>query len=63
MMNQNKMPLARVVTNETGVENGRDGKQVAEGTVILNRRFGGMDLWKIRSNARTFRIHNRMSRI
>lgn len=63
MMNSNKMPTAGADVNETGSENGKEVKQLSDDTVTLNRRFGVMDLWRIRSNARTFRIHNRIPRL
>lgn len=63
MMNSNKEPLTGVEVNENGLENGKDSKQLSDDNVTLNRRFGVMDLWKIRSNARSFRIHNRIPRM
>lgn len=63
MMNSNQMPAAGAEVNEKGFESGKDGKQVSDETVTGNRRFGVMDLWRIRSNARRFRIHNRIPRL
>jgi hypothetical protein len=63
MMNSNKVPAEGVEVNETGLENGKDVKQLSGDNGTLNRRFGVMDLWRIRSNARTFRIHNRIPRL
>ena len=63
MMNSNKVPAEGVDVNETGSENGEDVKQLSDDNAATNRRFGVMDLWRIRSNARTFRIHNRIPRL
>ena len=63
MMNSNKVPAEGVELSETGLENGKDAKQLSDDNVTLNRRFGVMDLWRIRSNARSFRIHNRIPRL
>ena len=63
MMNSNKVPAEGVEENGTGLENGKDVKQLSADNDTLNRRFGVMDLWRIRSNARTFRIHNRIPRL
>ena len=63
MINSNKIPTEGVEVNETGFENGKDVKQLSSDNVTTNRRFGAMDLWRIRNNARTFRIHNRIPRL
>ncbi|RYZ28479.1 MAG: hypothetical protein EOO10_09420 [Chitinophagaceae bacterium] len=63
MNTNNKVPTDGLEVNETGTENGKDVKQLSADNVTANRRFGAMDLWKIRSNARTYRIHNRIPRL
>ena len=63
MMNHNKMPSTGAGSNETGAEYGKDVKQLSDDNVALNRRFGVMDLWKIRKNARSFKIHSRLPRV
>ena len=63
MMNSNKEPVTAVSLMETGAENGKNQKKEAEANGTLSKRFGVMDLWKIRSNARSFRIHNRLPRV
>jgi hypothetical protein len=63
MMNSNKIPAEGMDVNETGLENGKDVKQLSDDNVTMNRRFGVMDLWRIRTNARRFRIHNRIPRL
>jgi hypothetical protein len=62
-MNSNKMPTVGTEMNETGVENEKDVKGLAGDNNTANRKFGVNDLWRIRSNARTFRIHNRIPRL
>jgi hypothetical protein len=62
-MNSNKIPAEGMDVNETGLENGKDVKQLSDDNVTMNRRFGVMDLWRIRTNARRFRIHNRIPRL
>jgi len=62
-MNSNKEPAAGVEVNERGVEQGKDGKHFSDDDVATSRRFGVTDLWRIRSNARSFRIHNRIPRL
>lgn len=57
------MPTEAAYVNETGSANGKDGKQLSDDTVASARKFGAMDLWKIRSSARRFRIHNRIPRL
>lgn len=61
-MNHSKMPLKGAGSFEIGMEYGKDVKQLSDDNVALSRRFGVMDLWKIRKNARSFRIHNRLPR-
>ena len=63
MMTSNKMPVDGADVNETSLEIGKDVKQLSDDSVTLNRKFGTMDLWKIRSTARRFRIHNRIPRL
>ncbi|RYZ62235.1 MAG: hypothetical protein EOO14_02890 [Chitinophagaceae bacterium] len=62
-MMTNKEPQTGTVSIDTRVESGKDEKQFSNEVANPDRRFGVMDLWKIRSNARTFRIHNRLSRL
>jgi len=63
MINSNKVPVEGHETNETVMVNGKDEKQSSDDSVTLNKRFGVNDLWRIRSNARRFRIHNRIPRL
>lgn len=63
MMNSNNASLERVATDETSVENGKDSKQSLSDNDTFKRRFGLMDLWKIRNSARSYRIHSRISRV
>jgi hypothetical protein len=63
MMDSNNEPQERVSLNETGSENGKDSKQLSDDNVTANRRIGVTDLWSIRNNARSFRIHSRIPRL
>jgi hypothetical protein len=63
MMNSNKAPHGGAAVVETGAESGKERTQLSVDNVANNRRFGLMDLWRIRSNARSFRIHSRMPRM
>lgn len=63
MMNYNKAPVEEVVSNESGLVNGKECDQLSAESEHSNRRFGVMDLWSIRRSARKFKIHDRISRL
>lgn len=63
MMNSNKAPVAGVEVKKKGVGNGNDENQLSDENVTVSRLFGVMDLWRIRNNARSFRIHSRIPRL
>jgi hypothetical protein len=62
-MTDNTEQATAIVVNKTEAGNGEESKQRSHDNGTLNRHFGVVDLWKIRRNARTFRIHNRIPRI
>ena len=62
-MNNNKAPEQEVVLNERRAGDVRATDLASAEHGSNNRRFGLMDLWSIRRNAREFKIHNRISRL
>ena len=62
-MNNNQVPATDVALNETRLENGKESNGSSDDGGSLSRRFGMMDLWSIRRNARKFKIHNRIPRL
>lgn len=63
MMNNNKEYATGVALNETGSVNCNGEKKLSDHDNTVNRSFGVTDLWRIRRNARTFKIHNRIPRL
>jgi hypothetical protein len=63
MMNNNKENATKVALNETGSGNCDEARKSSGDDNTVNRSFGITDLWSIRRNARTFRIHNRIPRL
>ena len=63
MTNTNKDNASSVAVNENGTGNGNGNKGEAVSDNTVNRSFGVTDLWSIRRNSRTFRIHNRIPRL
>ena len=62
-MNNNKEHATQVALDETGLDNCNEDKQLSGNDNAESRSFGVTDLWSIRRNARTFKIHNRISRL
>jgi hypothetical protein len=62
MMNNNREHATQVALNETGNANCETKKLSGEDNTV-GRSFGIADLWRIRQNARTFKIHNRIPRL
>ncbi len=62
-MDNNKERATGVALNETESGNSNGAKKSPVGDNNLSRSFGATDLWSIRRNARTFKIHNRISRL
>jgi hypothetical protein len=62
-MNNNKEHATGVALNERGRDNGNGTKNSPGGDNNLSRSFGATDLWSIRRNARTFKIHNRIPKL
>jgi len=63
MMNNNREHATKVALNETGTGNSDETKKLSGDDNTVSRNFGIADLWSIRRNARTFRIHNRIPRL
>lgn len=64
-MDKNTMCATAIALNErqmTG-NNEKEATNLSEGEELQNRRFGIIDIWNIRRSARTFKIHNRISRL
>lgn len=62
-MNNNKEHATKVACDETGRNSCDDAKKLSGDDNIVSRSFGITDLWSIRRNARTLKIHNRMPRL
>ena len=62
-MNNNNENATQVALNETGSNNCNGVKKLSADDNTLSRNFGVADLWNIRRNARTLKIHNRIPRL
>jgi hypothetical protein len=62
MTNNNTERATKVALNETANANGETKKLSGEDNTG-GKSFGITDLWFIRRNARTFKIHNRIPRL
>ena len=62
-MIDNREPATDVANSETRSENGNGHKRSSDDNGALNRSFGSIDMWSIRRNARTFKIHKRIPRL
>ena len=60
-MNTNKEQATDVALSETGTVH--DTRKLSHDDSNSNRSFGVMDLWSIRQNTRTLKIHNRIPRL
>ena len=63
MMNNNKEHATQFALNETGTGKCNGVKKLSDNDNAVSRSFGITDLWSIRRNARTFKIHNRIPRL
>jgi hypothetical protein len=64
MTNNNREHATKVAVNETGNANSDEVKRELSGDDnTAGRSFGVTDLWSIRRNARTIKIHNRIPRL
>jgi hypothetical protein len=63
MMNNNREHATKVALNETGRGDSDETKRLSGDDNTVGRSFGITDLWRIRQNARTFKIHNRIPRL
>lgn len=63
MMNNNREYATKVALNETGTGNNDEVKKLSGDDNTASRSFGITDLWRIRRNARAFKIHNRIPRL
>lgn len=63
MMNNNKEHATQVAVNETGSGNCNGAKKLSGDDNTVSRSFSVMDLWSIRRNARSLKIHNRIPRL
>jgi hypothetical protein len=63
MTHRNTNDATQFAENENGTDNCNGGKESRAGDKSVNRSFGLTDLWSIRRNSRTFRIHNRIPRL
>ena len=62
-MNTNKENATAIALNETGTGNCGGDKKLSANDNTTSRSFGVADLWSIRRNARSLKIHNRMPRL
>lgn len=62
-MNTNKENATAIALNETGTDNCGGDKKLSASDNTTSRSFGVADLWSIRRNARSLKIHNRMPRL
>ena len=62
MTNNNIEHATKVAMNETANANS-ETKKLSEEDNTVGKSFGITDLWFIRRNARTFKIHNRIPRL
>lgn len=62
MMNNNKEHVTQITLNETGSGDCNEVKKLSNDNTAI-RSFGITDLWSMRRNARTFKIHNRIPRL
>ncbi|MGZ3938792.1 MAG: hypothetical protein ACXVLT_08955 [Flavisolibacter sp.] len=63
MTNTNKENANSVEVNENGTGNCSGAKGASGSDNTINRSFGVTDLWSIRRNTRTLKIHNRIPRL
>jgi len=63
MTNNNIERATKVALNETGNAAVDEARKLSGGDNNEGRSFGITDLWSIRRNARTFKIHNRIPRL
>lgn len=62
MMNNNSEHATKVALKERGPVSS-DARKLSQDDNDTGRSFGITDLWSIRRNARTFKIHNRIPRL
>jgi hypothetical protein len=62
-MNNNKEHATQVAVNENGTGNCNGEKKLSGNDNTVSRSFGLADLWSIRRNARSLKIHNRIPRL
>jgi hypothetical protein len=63
MMNNNREHATKVALNESGTGTGDEVKKLSGDDNTVGRSFGITDLWSMRRNARTFKIHSRIPRL
>lgn len=63
MMNTDREHATKIALNETGRGNCDEAKKLSGDDNTMSRSFGIADLWSIRRNMRTLKIHNRIPRL
>ncbi len=63
MTHNNRERATKVALNETRNGNSDEAKKLSGDDNTVGKSFGITDLWSIRRNARTFRIHHRIPRL
>ena len=63
MTNNNKEDAIEIAFSEAGTGNSSGAKTLSDGDKSASRSFGVGELWKMRRNARVFKIHNRIPRL
>lgn len=63
MTNNNKDHATQVAVNETGSDNCNGAKKLSDNDNSVSRSFSATDLWSIRRNVRSLKIHNRIPRL
>lgn len=63
MMNNNKEHAAKIALDETEQGSCNETKRLSNNDGTLSRSFSLADLWSVRRNTRTFKIHDRIPRL
>jgi hypothetical protein len=63
MMNNNKDYATQVAVNKNGIDKCDGEKRLSANDNKVRQSFGVTDLWSIRRNARSLKIHNRIPRL
>lgn len=62
-MNNSKQYATTLALNGTGIDSDNGGRILSATDKSTGRSFGVTELWRLRQNARMFKIHNRIPRL